>query len=179
MDSLLPSANPEAEEFLAAFDESLRGMSRSSWLACFGWIVQYDSSLVDAQNKVYRYIDACVDNAILRANGELGPSDVQGRGDYVLIDEMAKDCKDKLRLRHEMLNIFLPARDTTGIALGLVLYNLARSSNVLKKLRAQVLEMIPPGTNITFDLLKSIPYLRYVLNESKLFNYPASSHLTW
>lgn len=172
VDSQLPGTNFDGDQFLQAFEDALRGMGRTSELGVLGRFVQLDPKLAMAHNTVYTFIDKYVDRAILKTSNKQRAQDSKDGDDYVLIEEMAKNCKDKTQLRHEILNVFLPARDTTGLAVGYLIYNLARHPEVTAKLRAEILAAVPSRTMITFDLLKSIRYLQYVLNESLRIRSP-------
>ncbi|THV51506.1 hypothetical protein BGAL_0108g00020 [Botrytis galanthina] len=75
---------------------------------------------------------------------------------YVYLDELVKKTKDKTELLNQMLNLFLPARDSTSSATGFIFFHLARHPDVWMKLREEVVSV---GAPITFDLLKSMKYL--------------------
>lgn len=125
-------------------------------------LVQSRGKVHESHERVYRFIDQRAKKAIRRAKGgELDDANsTSNRSDCILIDGMATVFESKIQLRHELFNIFLPGRDTTGIALGLMLYNLARDQSVYKKLRQEILAVIPRGAEITFNRLRSVAYLR-------------------
>ena len=86
-------------------------------------------------------------------------------GRYNLLTEIARECRDPIRIRDELLNVLLAARDTTAGLLSSVFYLLARSPETWNKLSQEVEKLndeIPD-----YAALKDMPYLKAVLNESK------------
>ena len=83
---------------------------------------------------------------------------------YILINEMAKHIRDPIDLRFQIINVFFPARDTTGIALSNAFFNLARNPEVWTELRKQALAL--GEQPLTFEVLKSLAFFKYVLFES-------------
>ena len=73
---------------------------------------------------------------------------------------------DPQRLRSETLNVMQAGRDTTASLLATVFYLLARHPEVWAKLDAEIGEL--NGKPPTYEELKKLTYLRYVMNESKL-----------
>ncbi|TGO60153.1 hypothetical protein BOTNAR_0150g00040 [Botryotinia narcissicola] len=63
-----------------------------------------------------------------------------------------------------MLNLFLPARDSTSSATGFILFHLARHPDVWIKLREEVISI--DDAPITFGLPKSMKYLKFLVNEN-------------
>lgn len=86
-----------------------------------------------------------------------------GAGRYVLFDEVAKQTQDKLDLSSQIQSVFMPGRNSTAHALSNVFHVLARRPNVYEKLRKEVLQY--ENGELTFELLKSMKYLQWILNE--------------
>lgn len=108
-----------------------------------------------------------------RKNFDTEKGEVDNR--YVFLHQLVKETGDKLQIRSELLNILLAGRDTTASLLSNVWWQIARRPDVCAKLRAEVdqLDGIPP----TFAQLKDMKYLRWVLNECKLFLFLCFSHV--
>ena len=83
---------------------------------------------------------------------------------YILLHEMAKEIRDPIELRFQILNVFLPARDTTSIAVANALFHLARNPNVWTDLRSAALSL--GSQPLTFEVLKSLTLFKYVLFET-------------
>ena len=90
---------------------------------------------------------------------------------FVLLNQMAKQIRDPLKLRYHILNAFLPIRDTTFIALGNTIFHLARNPNVWTDLRTSALAL--GSQPLTFDLLKSLVSFRHVIYESLRLQGPS------
>ena len=84
--------------------------------------------------------------------------------------ELANQCRDPIRLRNELLNVLVAARDTTASLLGSIFYFLARHPDTWNKLRAEVAEL--NGRHPDYQTLKDMKYLKAVLNESKKAKTP-------
>jgi cytochrome P450 len=97
------------------------------------------------------------------------PDKREGASRYVLAKELLKETSDRDTIRNELLNVFLPAHEATGVALTNIFFNVARYPNVWRKLREETLAL-PPGQPITFESLKSMKYLQSVINESLRLN---------
>ena len=78
---------------------------------------------------------------------------------------MAKVTKDTKDLRYQILNVFLAGHESTAVALGSTFFHLARNHAVWDKLRSEVKTV--GDTPLTFELLKNMRYLQYVISESK------------
>ena len=87
---------------------------------------------------------------------------------------MVKTQDRPARIRAELLNVFLPAHDSTGVALTNVFFNLARHPEVFAELREEILEEGLSNATWTFDRLKGLIYLQQVINETFRLN-PAIS----
>ena len=118
----------------------------------------------EAIHEVHRYVDQHIDDAFERVKSDA--ADTRGsRKRYILLDAMASQIQDKEQLRSQILGVFLPGHDTTAYSVGNVFHHLARRPDVWAKLRAEVLSK--GSEAVTFELLKSMRYLQWVLAESK------------
>ena len=85
-------------------------------------------------------------------------------GRYVFMHELVKATDDPVRIRDEMLNVFLAGRDTTASLLGNMWLILARRPDIWTKLRREVDETLH-GKRPTYEQLKDMKYLKAVINE--------------
>ena len=90
---------------------------------------------------------------------------------YIFLPQLLRQTQDPAKLRSELLNILLAGRDTTAGLLANVLWVLARRDDVWSKLQFEISTMLQ-GRLPEYDDIKSMRYLRYVINES-LRLYPA------
>lgn len=131
-----------------------------------------DSEWLRAYTKVHAVIDGYIQSALeqhLAKNATVlstsGSSTIASeQSSFSVLHELVKDTQDRHFLRDQLLNVFLPARDSSAIGLSDLFFTLARHPEVWRKLRSEALKIDQP---LTFDLLKSMKYLQCVLKESK------------
>lgn len=100
-----------------------------------------------------------------KAGGSTDPSLEEAGGEkYVFLNELAKETENPVILRDQIVNILLAARDTTAGLLSFTLFILARRPDVWSKLREEVLSI--DDEELNYEKIKSMTYLRYVLQES-------------
>lgn len=86
-------------------------------------------------------------------------------GKYVFLDTLAEQYRDKTVLTDQIMNILLAGRDTTAGLLSFTMWFLSRNKQVWQKLRAEVLEYVGEDARPTWEIMKDMKYLTYVLNE--------------
>ncbi|KAB8077610.1 cytochrome P450 [Aspergillus leporis] len=85
-----------------------------------------------------------------------------GRTD--LLWDMVQQLQDKEALRGQIMAVFIPSNDTTSILISNAIFALARHPHVYQTLREEVLAL--GDEEITFEKLRGLRYLRYVINET-------------
>ncbi|GFG07317.1 putative cytochrome P450 family protein [Aspergillus udagawae] len=128
---------------------------------------------------VHSFVDGFVQIALERASspethlGEKGAEEEAKEKDkgkkYVFLDELARQTRDPVELRSQLLNILLAGRDTTASFLGWTFYLLARHQTIFYKLRQIVLRdfgTFDQPTEITFARLHACKYLQWVNRET-------------
>lgn len=168
LNALQPDVPVQCTVFLHIFSKA------QSWVTNrreAGWsqfrLYQYNEpeEWKNAYNKVHEFVDAQVIRALQETpNEEPGTSNPAIRKQYVLLDEMAKQIRDPIKLRYHVLGAFSPARDTTSIFVGNILFQLARHHEIWTKLREDALAI--PDTQLTFEKLKSLVQFRNVIHET-------------
>lgn len=108
--------------------------------------------------KLHAFVDRQVARALATAEDE-NPS-VR----YILIDELAKQERDPIKLRFETLQVFMPASESVSNIFSTVLFHLARHPHIWAGLRrtASVLD----SEQLTSEALKSLQSFRNVILES-------------
>ncbi|KAF2730499.1 cytochrome P450 [Polyplosphaeria fusca] len=86
---------------------------------------------------------------------------------YVFLHELLDTVPDRIRIRSELLNIFLAGRDTTSALLSNVLWTLSRSPTIQSRLRREITSHIGDAVLPTFTQLKDMRYLKAIMNESQ------------
>ena len=171
MDSLLPETPTDSDLFIKSFDYAMIGLGRRVRLGVLRWFY-WDKKWYESIRIVHEQVDRYVDKAIEQqqqekaklARGDICEQDTPDR--YILLNEMAKQTQDRDDLRSQILAVFMPGRDSTGYALSNVLHTLARKPEIYQKLREEVLAV--GDTPLTFEVLKSMKYTQWVINEGML-----------
>ena len=107
---------------------------------------------------VGRYVERCL-------NMDLEKRKEERKGKYIFLDALAEEFENKTVLTDQILNILLAGRDTTAGFLSFTIWFLCRNKRVWQKLRAEVLEHVGPDARPTWESIKNMKYLKYVLNE--------------
>lgn len=168
---LLLGESAESTEFIAAFNEALKGSTKRNILANgqLSFLFMFDKSWKENYTKVHAFVDRNVELAIARINSKASETSgdeekTSARKRYTLADEMAKVIPDPVALRFQLLNVFMPARDGTAILMSNTIFFLARNPSIWAELHKQALAL---GDNpLTLQTLKSLTYFRYTLQET-------------
>lgn len=143
-------------------------------LGKFVFIRGRDTEYKNAIANVLNFIDVHVERVLRRQSwhksADNRDEDEPQSPRYILLDEMARETQDSMDLRYQLLHVFFPAHDATGIAVSDMLFHLARDRARWDKLRSEILAVTLAGP-LRFELFKSMRYLRFVFNESESSNY--------
>ena len=132
-----------------------------------GWLFpcREDHTYDEAIRNIHTFVDKHVERALAQPPRTEEDKSLKR---YVLLHEMAQNTRDKLDLRHQILQIFLLAHESTAILLSEVFFELARQPRVWHKLRAEVLRKC--SSDPSYESVKAMRYLRHVINEGR-FHY--------
>jgi hypothetical protein len=185
--TLLPKfAKLDAEQFLTSFDKAMTCVDRRMALAGVSFLygrATQDAEWRQAIAQVHGFVDIYVDRALTdqakasaTANIEGGKGSekgVSGTVDVMLeartfsvVSELVKETTDRKFLRDQLISLFFPSRDATGIGLSDLFFNLARHPRVWTTVCEEMMASLGPEQPLTFENLKSLRYLQSVLNES-------------
>ena len=166
--SLAPGTNiTSAVRFADAFNYSQHASGNRFRLGRLASLVP-DRKYSRDVKYVHDFVDSYVKKALeYRRTHDLEKAEMKADERYVFLYELAKQTDDPVQIRAELLNILLAGRDTTASLLSNVWHTLARRPDIWAKLRAEVDAI--GGERPTFAQVKDTKYLRYVLNECKVF----------
>jgi len=166
-DSLLEKESEYSlENFDAAVDRARVGVHTRYFLGWFKILRGRDTQLKRDVAQIHTFVDKYVDLALRHKTVSI--STTGHVSEYVFLDELVKTTHDRFELRNQLLNVFSPSRDSTSSAIGFVFFHLARNRRVWERLRLEVLEL--GSKPLTFESLKTLKYLRFVINESRSFH---------
>lgn len=164
IDSL--GAGDNQPSFAKDFNTSQNGLAirtRLGHLMVFHRDKAFLKATVEARRFVDRFVQKALDYRSAHANGEDTSKSTEKR--YVFLHELSKQTTERTVLTDQILNVLLAGRDTTASLLSITFFILARRPDVWKKLRHDVLKV--EQEKPSFEDLKSMTYLTWVLNESK------------
>lgn len=181
----LRDTSGKSQDFISAFDRAVQGLGKRAGFfnGRLNFVFMFDRAWREDCAKVHGFVDKQVEQAYekVRKESEAQAETTGGAvksvqkesqtGRYVLIHDMARQEKDPVQLRFELVNVFLPARDASVLALSNALFFLARHPKEWNKLRGQSLAL--KDTKMTFELIQSLHDFRYALFEGMRLQGPA------
>lgn len=100
-------------------------------------------------------------------NGNISAEDAKlADKQYIFSYELTKRTVNKTELIDQLMSVLLAGRDTTASLLSTIFWELARRPDVWTMLRNEVLTL--DGRKPSFQELKSLNYLSWVINEGKV-----------
>lgn len=166
-----PSVTNE-KVFAAAFDSGQRHVAQRFRLADKYWL-HNPKEFQDNIKDVNRFVDHFVAIALQAPADEKSAEEGKAKEKYVFLDALAKQTRDPIELRAQLLNILLAGRDTTASLLSYVFFHLVRRPDVYAKLRQAVLHdfgSYADPQNLSFASLKGCAYLQWIINETLRLN---------
>lgn len=131
-----------------------------------------NSAFAEATKDSREYVRRLVAGALEEANDDEKANDLS----YVFLQALAKQTQDEELLTDQLLNILLAGRDTTAGLLSIAFLLLAKRQDVWSKLREEVMREVG-NEHPSFEQLKSLKYLSWVLNESMPLPTPYKAKL--
>lgn len=161
---------------MKAFDASIIGMGKRIRAGPFRPLFHFETSWKKAYTKVHAFVDKNVQTA-LRHQSAIGKTEKRrddgGKKEkYILLREMTLQLQDPVALRGQIMNIFLPARDTSAMAITNVMFELARHPDVWEALRNEVQRI--GEQPLTFELIKNLKLAKAIVNETLRIHPPAT-----
>jgi len=160
----------EARQLLAALNvirRSAVGGLTSGPIAIIKNFFLADKKLEAAQRNINSQIDKYISHALERrekASGSLNKLS-NPSSSFVFIDKLVNETQDRKFVRDQLMSVWIGSQDTSGFGACSIVFFLARYPKVWTKLRSEVFEQLGVDRAITFENLKSIKYLQWVINE--------------
>ena len=134
----------------------------------------YNRDFNKACQTVHEFADSIIARALAdrQKQGPKAGKENEENYQYNFLEGLLDSVTDPHRLRSELLNILQAGRDTTAALLSHIFYILARRKDVWNKLELEILDL--NGKAPTYEHLRNMTYLRYVLNESESTPLPKS-----
>jgi cytochrome P450 len=155
------------QEFIDAFAVSQEWLAyriRLQGLYWLCWSPRWKKAVTTVRAFVNEYVKLALEQAPEDLKAEAGEV-----GKYNLLKELAKETRDPIELRDQLLGILGAGRDTTAVLLSWLVLELAHHPKIFQKLRSEILSEFgnsSSSTTLTFSTLKSCRYLQWVINET-------------
>ncbi|KUJ17437.1 n-alkane-inducible cytochrome P450 [Mollisia scopiformis] len=159
--TLTENSSVDHKKFLGALSDADAGVGKRFLLGKLRFFLRdknFDKACQIAHKYVDERIDAYFNTVATRKSSSQEPQPL------VLLNELAKETDDRKLIRSQILNILQAAEDGAAIIISNTLFLLSRHPDVQRTLREEISTInaqIP-----TFEVLKSMKYLRKVINES-------------
>ncbi|KAL1882093.1 hypothetical protein VTK73DRAFT_2502 [Phialemonium thermophilum] len=174
--NMLTNPSPEAKRFLEDFEYASRESTRRARLG--GLLIRLPHKKLDeATQRLRDFVQSYLRKALadMEARKEKKEIEVkQGNGqsevdninerDYLFLDELVKSGVSEDYMVDQVLSTIVAGRDTTAMALTAVFWFLARSPDVVDKLRKEILAA--GVEDPSWEQLKDMRYLNNVLKEA-------------
>ena len=144
--------------FLEEFRKALKMAGFRIFLGKFKLLLRDGEKMRKACASVHSIVDKMIQDALKYSND----ASKSGLHPRTFIASLAETVPDPAIRRNELLNVFLPSLDTTALALSDIVFQIARNPSVWDRLRDEVLDLKEP---VNFHTVKSLTYLRWVVNE--------------
>ena len=159
----------DARNFLEAYNYGQSVLGRRLHLPQWNFLTS-DKRFLESCKDAHKFVDDFISRA--QRSMKHASDAISGSRRYVLAHELVQRTDDTLNVRNQLLNAFLPAHEAVGVALTNIFFHLSRHPNVWRKLRAEVSQAADSDDKWTFERLKSLKYLQWVVNETFRLNPP-------
>ena len=158
----------QESEFAKAFNLGQEYLSHRGRLGELYWLAN-TPEFRRACKTSHRFVDQAIQRALDAADAPQPKNPIQEmKKQYVFINALIQETRDKKELRDQCLNVLLAGRDTTACCLTWTLRLLARHPQVLDKLRTEIESITGLGEDApqpTREHLREMRYLDLVLKE--------------
>jgi len=129
-----------------------------------------DPKWFDACKRIHAFLDGYITKAYKQLDeekhGKKGTyADGRARDDFLWT--IAHQIPDRIELRTQLTGVWIPSNETTSILISNTIFALARHPHVVRRLRKEIVEY--GDVPMTFEGLRSLNYLRWIVNESEWF----------
>jgi cytochrome P450 len=107
-------------------------------------------------------------NPFVEKTLQMRPEDLKPKTDtdYNFLHALAEFTTDRTVLRDQLVAVLLAARDTTAATMSWLFHEISQRPDVVRKIRAEILETVGPTEMPTYAQLKNLKYLMHVINET-------------
>ncbi|KAI5970777.1 hypothetical protein CANMA_000196 [Candida margitis] len=159
--------DPELKkQFSVAFDVTSDYLMVRMILGSLMFLVN-PKRLQDAIKTQHKFVDYYIEKALAMNNEELDEKSDDGT---IFLYQLARETKDPINLRNQILSIILAGRNTTSALMTFLFAQLSKRPELYSKLRDIIRQDFPDVESITFDSIQNCDYLRWCINETLRYN---------
>lgn len=114
---------------------------------------------------INEFVDQYIDRVLTMSPEEIDSKTKHSEG-YTFLHALAGFTRDRAMLRDQLVAVLLAGRDTTASTLSWTFYELARHPEAFKKLREEIISTLGTDQLPTYEDLKNMKYLQWVMNET-------------
>ncbi|KAH9921357.1 cytochrome P450 monooxygenase CYP63 [Fomitopsis serialis] len=122
---------------------------------------------------IMKWVKPTVEQALERKKREREQGIERQRAERTMLENLVEITQDEERVRYGLLNVLMAGRDTTAGLLTYVVYLLTIYPAVAKRLREEIFDICGANGSPTHDLIRKMPYMNAVLNETLRLFPPA------
>jgi cytochrome P450 len=119
----------------------------------------------DSIETINVFVSGFIDKALAVSPKELEEKSNHDEG-YTFLHAIAGYTRDRDMLRDQLVSVLLAGRDTTACTLTWVIYHLSVDPAIVAKLRQEIMAIVGPERQPTYEDLKNMKYLQHILNET-------------
>lgn len=161
------SVSDDVQDFLKAYNYGQMIVGRRFQLPHWNIFTQ-DQQFWTSCKVAHEFVEKYVSDA--RRNLDSPKNRGKESGRFILAHELLQQTEDIEDTRNQLLKVFLPAHEVTGVALTNLFFQLARSPLVYARLQKEILAAGSNEKPWTFERLKSLRYLQNVISETFRLN---------
>jgi len=167
LNTLAPNPSSVTTELFDALNYMTPGAAKRIQLGLINYVYT-DPKFRAACHTFHKWQGVFIDKALsFKASIPAAAEGSQGDGFSNFLYDLADNTKDRKVLQDQLASVLLAARDTTASLLSSTLWFLTRHPEAEASLRQEIASL--NGVAPSYDELKSLTSLRWILNESKAF----------
>lgn len=144
--------------FAEAFNDIQRIQSVIARVGDMNWLIPRGH--FNKQLKVLnQFVEPYIEDALSLSPEELEKRTKTDEG-YTFLHALASHTRDRKVLRDQLVAVLLAGRDTTASTLSWLFYELSLKPEVVRKLRAEILDRVGPTKRPSYEDLKNLKYLQ-------------------
>ena len=127
------------------------------------WRVYWPWKFIRSMRRLNQFVEPFVERAIAAAADEQATE--KAEMDRSFVETLGAFTKDKKMLRDQLVSTLLAGRDTTACTLSWLFLEFSRHPDIVRRLRAEILDCLGPEGIPTYEDLKSLKFLNNCIHE--------------